>query len=231
MNLAEIEDCLNMHSLWERALVSKLSKIIEACEHAQNLMVAIYLIKSGHFLYCNRRLKRNLGEHCATFLKDGWNFWFSSIDLDEVHTIRKAVSTFIKKTDNRDSLTLRYHVTMADGRRFRLKHEMLLHYLKGETLAINYLLDTTDKERIEKCFETSKTTSCFAPWQREPCRISAREKQVLQLIADGFSSKEIAERLFISNHTAISHRKNLIEKFKVKNTAHLVKKASAFIAP
>ncbi|RZV54531.1 MAG: LuxR family transcriptional regulator, partial [Flavobacteriaceae bacterium] len=39
------------------------------------------------------------------------------------------------------------------------------------------------------------------------------------------SSKQIADILYISNHTAISHRKNLIEKFQVKNTAHLVKRA------
>ena len=46
------------------------------------------------------------------------------------------------------------------------------------------------------------------------------------MVADGYSSKQIADKLFISNHTAISHRKNLIEKFKVKNTAQLIKRAS-----
>jgi len=56
--------------------------------------------------------------------------------------------------------------------------------------------------------------------------ISPREKQVLRLIADGYSSKEIADILFISKHTVMSHRKNLLEKFQVKNTPHLVHKAS-----
>ena len=55
--------------------------------------------------------------------------------------------------------------------------------------------------------------------------ISKREQQILKLIASGFSSSEIAERLFISDHTVTSHRKNLIRKFHAKNSAHLIKKA------
>lgn len=53
--------------------------------------------------------------------------------------------------------------------------------------------------------------------------ISTRECQVLQLIAQEFTSKEIAQKLFISVHTAHSHRKNLIDKLGVKNTAGLVR--------
>lgn len=55
--------------------------------------------------------------------------------------------------------------------------------------------------------------------------ISTRETQILQLIAAGLSSPEIAKKLFISDHTVISHRKNLIHKFKAKNSAHLITKA------
>lgn len=61
--------------------------------------------------------------------------------------------------------------------------------------------------------------------QPQTVRITRREKEVLQLIANGYSSKEIADRLFISTHTAINHRKNLILKYKAKNTAHLIMKA------
>jgi DNA-binding CsgD family transcriptional regulator len=57
-----------------------------------------------------------------------------------------------------------------------------------------------------------------------PLKISRREKQVLQLIAHEKTSKEIAEQLYISDHTAISHRKNLMAKLKVKNSAGLVRR-------
>ncbi len=53
--------------------------------------------------------------------------------------------------------------------------------------------------------------------------ISKREKEVLNLIAHEYTSKQIARELFISPYTADSHRKNLISKMGVKNTAGLVR--------
>ena len=53
--------------------------------------------------------------------------------------------------------------------------------------------------------------------------ISKREKEVLYLIAYEHSTKEIASKLFISTHTAISHRKNIMQKLNVKNTAGMVR--------
>lgn len=55
--------------------------------------------------------------------------------------------------------------------------------------------------------------------------VTKREKEVLELIAQGMTNKEIGEKLFVSDHTVISHRKNLILKFGAKNTAELVKLA------
>ncbi len=56
--------------------------------------------------------------------------------------------------------------------------------------------------------------------------LSSREKEVLQLIADGFTNPQIAEKLFLSLHTVDSHRKNLLTKFGVNNTASLIKLAA-----
>ncbi len=56
--------------------------------------------------------------------------------------------------------------------------------------------------------------------------ITRREKEVLQLIAEGFTNAEISEKLFISIPTVNTHRKSLLEKFEVKNTATLIGKAT-----
>jgi len=55
--------------------------------------------------------------------------------------------------------------------------------------------------------------------------ITRREKEVLELIAEGLTNGEIAEKLFISNATVDTHRKNLLIKFQTKNTASLIKTA------
>ena len=55
--------------------------------------------------------------------------------------------------------------------------------------------------------------------------LTDREKDVLILIAQEFTTSEIGEKLFISHHTVESHRKNLISKLGVRSAAGLVKYA------
>ncbi|QJW90540.1 response regulator transcription factor [Spirosoma taeanense] len=55
--------------------------------------------------------------------------------------------------------------------------------------------------------------------------LTSREKEVLACIAEGLTNHEIADKLFVSPLTVDSHRKNLLAKFGVKNTAALVRVA------
>ncbi|GAB5408650.1 MAG: response regulator transcription factor [Balneolaceae bacterium] len=55
--------------------------------------------------------------------------------------------------------------------------------------------------------------------------LTDREVELIRLIADELTMKEIAERLFLSEHTVKTHRKNIMAKMDVKNTAGLIKKA------
>ncbi len=55
--------------------------------------------------------------------------------------------------------------------------------------------------------------------------ITPREKEVLSLIAEGFTNPQIAEKIFLSSFTVDSHRKNLLAKLGAKNTASLVRLA------
>lgn len=53
--------------------------------------------------------------------------------------------------------------------------------------------------------------------------ITERELEILQLIVDGLTSKEIAEKLYISPRTVDTHRANLMEKLELNNIAELVR--------
>jgi len=55
--------------------------------------------------------------------------------------------------------------------------------------------------------------------------LTRREREVLELIADGFTNPQIAETLFVDVTTIDFHRKNMIAKYHVKNTAALIKVA------
>jgi len=56
---------------------------------------------------------------------------------------------------------------------------------------------------------------------------SIREREVLEWLAKGKSSREIADGLFVTERTIESHRKNMIEKAEVKNTVELIAYASS----
>ena len=56
----------------------------------------------------------------------------------------------------------------------------------------------------------------------EELKISTREKEIIKLIAQGLINKEIADKLFISTHTVNTHRKNIMAKLSINNTAGIV---------
>lgn len=52
--------------------------------------------------------------------------------------------------------------------------------------------------------------------------VSDRELEIIQLVAEGYSNKQIADKLFLSMHTITTHRKNIMNKLGIANTAGLV---------
>ena len=77
-----------------------------------------------------------------------------------------------------------------------------------------------------KMYFSIEAVKSLKQFQLQQPLITRREKEVLRLIAEGFTNAEIAEKLFISIPTVNTHRKSLLEKFEAKNTAALVGKAT-----
>jgi two-component system, NarL family, nitrate/nitrite response regulator NarL len=105
--------------------------------------------------------------------------------------------------------------------------------------ALGYLIKSASKEEIEEAILAVhegklylNLDSNLSAGEKQDIGkipvISSREKEVLELIADGLTNPQIAAKLFISLHTVDSHRKNLLTKFSVNNTASLIKMAAKF---
>ncbi len=73
------------------------------------------------------------------------------------------------------------------------------------------------QQMVLRCWDKTRRR----PRQTENEELSVREKEVLKLVALGYSNKVIAEKLFISIHTVISHRKNITEKTGIKSISGL----------
>ena len=100
--------------------------------------------------------------------------------------------------------------------------------------ASGYLVKSASKEEIEAAILSANEGRLYLSMDINSLDVNAdvnpdvpvvsrREKEVLQLIVDGLTNPQIAEKLFISLHTVDSHRKNLLAKFSVNNTASLIR--------
>ena len=78
------------------------------------------------------------------------------------------------------------------------------------------------------------TASIPAPkYPAIPTRLTSRENEVVTLVAQGLTSKEIAEKFYLSIKTVEKHRANIMEKLDLKGVADLVRFAikSGLIQP
>jgi len=112
-----------------------------------------------------------------------------------INALRFGASGYVMKNAERDEL-VKAIITVYEGGR----------YFSPEVA--NILADTVSRNA--------------APALPE---VSPREKEVLDLVAHGLSTKQVADKLGISTRTVETHRINMLKKLKVSNTAELIRKA------
>lgn len=207
--------------------LTRIFEILDTSDDTKGLKIAVSVLGNKKLLHCNNAFKQFVGCKMAGLQEKGWDHWYEHICPKEVLRIKNRIRNFCSNSFDQKSITMRYHVFNGVDDYIFLRHEMVLHRMENHTLSLSYFFDVSEKERIEHCLQQKRQRVTDEP--NMIAQISPREEEVLRLVADGHSSKQIANMLYISNHTAISHRKHLIEKFGVKNTAQLIKKASRLI--
>ncbi len=105
--------------------------------------------------------------------------------------------------------------------------------------AYGYLLKNTDEDELTLAIRTvyhgkkyfsaeisEKMINFMSTQSISENILSNKEAEVLVLISEGLTTKEIATKLFVSSRTIETHRANILKKLEVKNTAELIKKAA-----
>jgi two-component system response regulator NreC len=125
-----------------------------------------------------------------------------------------------------------------------LKIIMLTMHKEGEYIikavkngACSYLLKDVEPDELEDAIRSVyEKNKYFSPFisellidniskPKEIGKISDREREILQYVAQGLSTKLIAEKLCISTRTVEAHRMKIMKKVKASNSAELIKKA------
>ena len=107
-----------------------------------------------------------------------------------------------------------------------------------ENGASGYILKNSSKEELIKAIHavheghiyfSGEVGIALQEYQKSSMKdlpvLTPREKEVLELIAEGYTNPQIAEKIYLSPFTVDSHRKNLLAKLGVKNTASLIRLA------
>jgi two-component system nitrate/nitrite response regulator NarL len=149
------------------------------------------------------------------------NGYETSIELAEHYPDIKiiALSMYVEHTNIKKMLEVGVHgyvyknadsATLLNAITTVMQHD---YYVEDEA---QYILT----EYLAKKKDESKGYHKFKKFE-----LTKREKEIVSLIIDGLTNNEIAKSLFVSNRTIDTHRKNVLSKLGLKNTATLVKYA------
>ena len=130
--------------------------------------------------------------------------------LTIVNALRAGITSYIKKDCSMSEVLEAIEVTGQGG-----------------TFFCGQILDAIRRESIDVSDLDLVDLTC------DPVVLTQREIQVLILISEGMTNVQIADKFFLSNHTVNTHRKNIMQKLGVNNTASMVMYAvkSGFVSP
>ena len=98
--------------------------------------------------------------------------------------------------------------------------------------AFDYLLKPVDIDELKEAIirfgvSQNEQSKKFLPSKlKKEYNLTDREIEIVNYLLEGKSSAEIAEKLFLSKHTVDTHRRNIIEKMRLKSTNELLSKIS-----
>lgn len=127
-----------------------------------------------------------------------------------VNALRAGIKSYVKKDCSMEEVLEAIEETSRGGTFFC---GQILGAIKAESI------DVSDLE--------------LAHYTCDPILLTEREIEVLTLISEGLTNIQIADKLFLSSHTVNTHRKNIMQKLGVNNTASMVMYAvkSGFVSP
>lgn len=176
----------------------------------------IFDIKSDKCCYISPSIVNILGYNHKKYLNKGFLFLKTIIHpgdfsdfITEIVTLTKTAST----QNYTNNISISINIKHKNGKWLQLLIH-LVYFKKTVNNEMDILLGFIEKEIIIQSENSIQAIN-----------ISSREKEVLQYLAAGNSAKTIATELFISENTVITHRKNLIQKLNVKNSAELIKRS------
>jgi DNA-binding CsgD family transcriptional regulator len=231
--------------------------LLRQCERPEMGLAIICPLKQG-IVYASRSAETVLGHQASLFVQGGIPFLESITTPETMPLVLGALFEFISQSKKEGfdpaSILIQdfpFDVVKSDGNTVQLM-SIALGLTYTANADVEYVLCLV-AERSHQALEDARSrlaeikrmhNAIFehgpvhhqsAPLEKlnllrpEPQKLTTREKEILKSIANGLTSAQIAQKLFIAENTVETHRKNLLAKFEAKNIAELIKKPVKFI--
>lgn len=155
------------------------------------------------------------------------------IILLDINNVSKSIWEFMNGISNQSSNSR--IIMLADFNEVMYREYAIRYGAKG------YILKSSPKELLAAAIKiVVKGGYFFDPGNQDintqtrhselkgKYKLTSREMEIIQLIKDGFSSKDVASHLNVSFHTVESHRKNIYNKLNIRKVADLLKVYRSF---
>lgn len=212
--------------------VDSLEKLKEICDSSVE-MSSIFEFEEFFYsmTYSNKPAYEYLGvteEHTKKF---GFKYILSIMHPENMTAMYNLIKFFTDKENRNKVYTGVFYIKVKAG--WEWTYSCIRPAIFKEDGSVKYLLSTgCSIDNLLKSKSDYKNFKSNLPFFEQHAAkylmLTDREKEVLLLIAEEYTSKEIAAMLFISPLTVDTYRKNLIEKLQVKSSIGLAKYAMLF---
>ncbi|MFD3001067.1 LuxR C-terminal-related transcriptional regulator [Pontibacter toksunensis] len=204
-------------------------------------VTSILDLRTQQFDFISSNVEAILGYASCRFVQGGLAFYNTVVhpdDLQNTWKLRRTIWEFILTLPAADQVQFKfnydYRIIKPCGKEVRVfaQNSVLQSDNRGNITHIMAVYSDIShwkksEQQLASIVSNAKDTCLFFSTEgNEPCHtpssLSKRELEIVKLMAEGYSSKIIADKLFISFHTVNTHRQKIMEKTKTKNTGGLV---------
>jgi len=199
------------------------------------------LFKKEHAFY-TPNFGNLLGYNLKQIEEEGQRYWDSKIHPEDYRGLMNAAISIFKlfhrfSSDEKSNYKLinEYRILNAEGNYTRVieQHQILELDSFGNLWLSLSIIDVSPNQEVDDLFKSQLLnfrTGKIIPFQEEITKgnvntsivLTTREAQILQMVKDGFLSKEISDKLAISVHTVNTHRQRFLEKLGANNSMEAV---------
>jgi DNA-binding NarL/FixJ family response regulator len=155
----------------------------------------------------------------AILMIDRWfDNMFHESEWENTNALIEQYKTILFSDPDKESIYKLHKLHITSFFTLHSTEDEVIQTIRGTIEGIKFFTPKVVEALIEYSFKRSPEK----PTQQLHDDLSEREMEVLMLITQGKSTKDIADKLFLSTHTVYTHRKNILKKLSCKSAAELI---------